>query len=456
MEYTLLKNYENEKSNEFENKEKILRNNGKWLSPWEFYELVYSDFSRDSEIMVVEAGRRYVAMKYAAAIEYGFGKSDIYFTPAVFWQNYKRDSKIDKLYAFVIDIDNVTSRFLSSMLASLERNSPLVPTAINNSGSGVHFYYILEKPLLTYPKVRRMAGELYKRLNKIFEFETDKHSIGHAFRAVGSMTKYGNVTTAYKIGDLWTPEELAEAVGMEWVLPEPSADAKTPASEKMVSFATYLAEDAKLDKPDFSNFGETYKFIGEQSGKRFRVSRFALSQSELAREDMFTNKEPNARKGWYYGTRRKILERAERTRRYSSLMALCVIAYKCRIPKGELVSDVEEIADLWSADERWRDDPFNRRNLPAALRCYSQKFLKVSRAKLEEWLGWEFGRTKRNGRTRKEHLTMVANLKKSRSFSAVADFIKAHPEAKKTEIAAGTGLSRVTVNKYYDAAKQII
>lgn len=437
---------------EFAGKEAILQDACKWLSPWDFYSLLFSDFTSDDKIMVVEAGRRYVAQRYDMAIEYGLGRDDVYFCPAVFWQDFKRDTKIDKLYAFVIDIDNVKPSFLSVILSGIKRGAIPSPTVITNSGSGIHFYYILAKPLVTYPSVRKMAFRLYDELNRSFEFKTDKHSLGHAFRMVGGTTKYGDISTAYQVGGLWNVEELADAIDLLWEFP--TVGNGGAATEKMREFATYLAGRSGEPLPDFEKFGETFDYIKRH--KVFVNKTYDLSQRDLDRADMFTDSRPNGQKGWYYYTKQKIIERAAPEHRYSSLMALCVIAYKCRIPQAEIEQDIDYIADLWEVDRRWVNDPFNRKNVPAAMRCYSQKFLKVSRFTLEEWLGWEFKGTPKPKKKQAAHLQSIADMKRGKYLNIVMQSVKENPQAKKIDIERDTGLNRRTVSKYYEAAKAMV
>ena len=437
---------------EFHDKDVFLSSVGSRLSPVEFYDILFPDLDDDGKIMAVAAKQKYFAVKKGEIIDLIAGRDDIYFAPVQFWDNFKRDSFIDKIWAYVVDIDHVAPGALAALFLSLQRNGPL-PTVITNSGHGVHLYYILDPPFEVYSGTRKNAAELYTALNRVFEFKTDRHSIGHAFRAVGGLTKLGDVTTAYRVGDMWTIEELADVVDYVWITPPPVADRNTEASEKMVAFARALALEAKVEEPDYSSFNDTYQFIKTMKGNRFSKSGLDLRDMASDRSGMYTTARPNAGANWYYNTRTQILLKTEVTHRYTSLMALCVIAYKCRIPEAELRQDIENIADEWEVNPRWADDPFNRKNIPDALRCYSQKFVKVRRDTLEEWLGWEFHHRAPPVRSQDEHLEHIADQRRGRTLGLIMKALREDPGATKTAISKRTGLSRPTVIKYYDAAK---
>ena len=135
-------------------------------------------------------------------------------------------------------------------------------------------------------------------------------------------------------------------------------------------------------------------------------------------------------------------------------MALSVIAYKCGVSYEELEADVYMIADMWRHTAQW-DSPFNRSNVPAAMRCHSPKFSRVRRETLEEWLGWAFtGTTKRNGRTRQDHLGRVAIGKRIISVDKISKYLKENPNASRAQIAKALKMSRNTVAKYYEIAKK--
>jgi hypothetical protein len=440
---------------DFRKKEEILGHYGEWYSRDMFYDTVFHGAKETEKIMLVEAGKKYLALPREEAMEFSVGRDDVYFCSAHFHDDFKNDNFIDTLYAFIIDIDDLSPVFLEEILKGIiQRGTAPLPTMVVNSGQGVHFYYVLQEPLHVYPTTRKKARELYRVLNEVYEYAPDKHSIGHAFRGVGSLTKLGDVATGYKIGDFWTVEDLGDAVGYNWYIPDIASKEGEAASEKMQRYASHLAELYGVPEPDFSSFIETHQFIEDMTKGHFKQGTLSNKDFEAESGVFLTDAAPNGSPAWYRRTRDAVLEKTELEHRYKSLMALSVIAYKCRIPYEQLQKDVEHIVNRWAVDARWGRNPFNMKNVPAALRCYSQKFIRVRRETLEDWLGWEFpGRKKeKKYKDQQEWLETLADQRSGASVRKIRAVLEEDIYMKKTEIARRTGLSRQTVYTHYPAA----
>ena len=428
---------------EFAEKSNVLLDYGTWLSPWDFYSLLFGQLGANDKVMVIEAGNKYMAMPLESAIDFSMGRSDIYISPAIYFQNRYKSSFLDRIFAIAVDVDNVGAKMLHVIMQNIQRGELARPTAVTNSGSGIHFYYIFTNPLIAYRNVRAAAYSLYDSLHSHFGEGinlTQKHWIGQPYRVVGGLTKAGDVSQAFRIGEFWTPETLAIACKSTWQVSQ--LDRAAGATEKMQKYASLLAELQELPKPDFTNFDETYDFINANQKVIFsaRVTNKAVTP-------------PQSSQKWYEDTRRRIVHETREGKRYSSLMALCVIAYKCQITREAVERDIYMIADLWSR-EKWLT-PFNRSNIKAALRCHSPNFIKVRRATLEEWLGWTFpGTCKRNGRTQTEHLEKIAVEKRAHSMYHIERYLKDNPVASRKRVALDLGMSRNTVAKYYDWVKK--
>ena len=434
---------------EFAEKNDILAECGEWLSPWDFYDLLFEGIQDGERVMVIEAGKRFVSLPLEQMLEFSLGRDDVYISPAIYYQNRYKSSFLDKLFAIAVDIDNVYPRMLSRLMRSVSNGEYPIPTMITNSGNGVHFYYVFTEPVRTYRNVRDAARDLYDALHAFFGEGlalTQKHWIGQPYRVVGGLTKAGDTTTAYLTGDKWTPEQLATACNSVWRVEAP-ADRSGPATDKMRSFAAYLAELKGVTVPDFESFNETHDFI--RQNRTF---------AKVRPDGNFINDSPRCTPKWYEETRSRVLEETQEGHRYSSLMALCVIACKCGVSKGNVESDIDMISMLWRQDKgRWRT-PFNRQNIPSALRLYRPEYLKVRRETLEDWLGWKFPKNscKRNGRSQAEHLDRVALGKKNNSVFRLEAYFRKNPDASQRQAARETGMSRNTIAKYYLWAKSLI
>lgn len=444
---------------EFKAKNTILEQHGTWLSPWDFYDLLFPELDEEQRVMIVEAKVKYKAMTLGEAIELGVGRDDIYIAPATYHEDYYDTDFLDYLYAIVVDVDYVRPGTLKVLLSRVKSGELPKPTAITNSGSGVHFFYIFDKPVYCYPRIRIALRSLYGAVHALFDTgvgQTQKHHIGQAYRVVGGLTKAGDVTTAWRTGDTWDVEKLAEAVGYEWN-PKP-IDKDGPATEKMKAYAQSLAEKAGVPEPDYGNYVETFEFIQEYKAI---FQKTKPTRKNVQKAGIYTDAAPNGKAQWYYATVPKVMSRTQEGKRYSSLMALCVIAYKCRIPEERLDQDLEEIAIVWSeAVQRW-SDPFKVKNVPAAKRCYHQDFVKVTREQLEEWLGWEFKvttrrRPKGERMKRDDHLAKVHRQRRGGTLVLIADYLEKNPEASQRQIARDLNCSRNTVAKYIEKAKRMV
>ena len=82
--------------------------------------------------------------------------------------------------------------------------------------------------------------------------------------------------------------------------------------------------------------------------------------------------------------------------------------------------------------------------------CDPEKARTVRAATLENWLGWSFDRkTKRNGRTRKEHLAKVAADRTAASRRRVWACLRETPMATISELARKLSITRRTAAKYF-------
>lgn len=74
-------------------------------------------------------------------------REDVAVNPCGYWNNYPKRELLRKVFAFVMDVDGVRPQTLSYLLERIESGSFPRPTSITNSGSGIHFFYILDKAL---------------------------------------------------------------------------------------------------------------------------------------------------------------------------------------------------------------------------------------------------------------------------------------------------------------------
>ncbi|MCD8287987.1 MAG: hypothetical protein LUC18_04005, partial [Porphyromonadaceae bacterium] len=218
------------------------------------------------KIMTVFGEKSYKALPIETALELSEGKDNAYCCSVTFYDNYKRDQYIEWVFAFVVDVDNVKPSYLNVILKNLV-NISMMPTYIVNSGRGLHLYYVLKEPLRLYPEIRPRAMELHKELNKAMTpfFTPDVHSLGQAYRIVGSNTKIGEVATSFKVGPKYDVVDIANFCEYPW-------HDRSRATDKMVSFSEAIIKTLGLHiRPNYNDSHATFDFIAAHKDEYYLV-----------------------------------------------------------------------------------------------------------------------------------------------------------------------------------------
>lgn len=334
--------------------------------------------------------------------------SDLYLRLCSFFGSYPKMCNMKRLYALVVDIDGVSAPDLRNILIS-NQFQQFTPTYIVNSGQGVHFVFVFDKPIEAYNYIKQHIKTLYKALKTTFTGISDGYkvdmttSIMQPLRVVGSKTKLGQTTTCYCVGKRWNYDELTKALE----LPQKPL---SPLEQKQATPGPAKEEKA------------TVAYI------------------------------PNARAGFYNYTLKRIYAEVQEGNRYTSMLALVIIAYKCRreIEYSKLVSDLHSIVDYFNESTKKRKVKYTEIN--KALKAYNNKATLTTAERLEEWLGFKFGRSKRNGRKQNEHLKIARESKKKKQeterLSIMNRYLSQNPRATLNELVETLGWNRNTVVKY--------
>lgn len=111
-------------------------------------------------------------------------------------------------YAIIIDVDSVNKNNLISLLGMCTNHIVPMPTAIVVSGNGIHVVYMLDEPIPTYPETLDALSDLKAILSrKLWNEKTSTDSkiqyqgITQGYRMVGTKTKRGHITRAFKVGN---------------------------------------------------------------------------------------------------------------------------------------------------------------------------------------------------------------------------------------------------------------
>ncbi len=396
-----------------------------------------------------------------------FGHNDVAINPCGYWNNYPKGSLMRRIYAFGMDVDEVRPDTMKHLIAHIEDGKFPRPTAITNSGSGVHFFFILDVALQVgskekYLQNKKLAQQVYfmlhKRLMDLYP-GVQKHHIGQDYRVVGSVTKFGDITTAWQSGSFWNIEDLARAVGVnsdEFYLP------MTSASIPMQLYAKSIAKSLELPEPNMNNSREVYDFIAEHKDAAYAIRCAEREKTGKGKKKLF---------GWYETTWNRVYTRTEAGNRFNAMKGLAIVACKCNISEERFEHDLYKLSTLWQ-ERIWKGaDPFNTDNIEAIMRMFrnGERYRKTKRETLEGYFGWKWsGKSKRREKPlkREDHVKVMNTFRDIKypngewrnqngaptALDKVQEWRENHPDGKKADCIRETGLSKKTVYKWWDGA----
>lgn len=370
-----------------------------------------------------------------------------------------RANKLDKaqrMHALAFDLDGVGAGELKNLFlrfgkpAKRIRTLPM-PTFLVVSGTGLHVYYVFEKPVDLYPNIKLQMKSLkhditfrmwdYKGTSKLKQIQYQ--SINQGFRMVGSINnKYGVPVRAFKIGDKVTVDMLNPYVNKisQVDLTKPFAPSKISRKQAAELYPDWyqrrVIERSKLPKK------------WDISGKR------AKKMGEEHRYDLYN---------WWLKKSGEILG----GHRYFYMMCLAIYACKCDVPKRKLRADLEDVYKELQTVEH--ENALEPADVKAALEAYDRNLYNFKIEDVEKLTNVRIERNKRNGRKRAVHIKYMNNQRafkvemgectnggRPEKAEIVADWCRKNPHGTKADCIRETGLSKKTVYKwwFYDVIQE--
>lgn len=360
--------------------------------------------------------------------------------------------------ALIFDLDGVGLNEIQSLFLRFGgdpnelRRLPM-PTYLVASGSGLHIYYVFDKPIDLYPNIKLQLKSLkydltfrmwdYKGTTQVEEIQYQ--SINQSFRMVGSTNaKYGSVIRAFRTGERVTLEYLNG-----YAKEKNRVNLKKPFRPSQMRL-----EEAKEEYPDWY---QRTVVEGHREPKKWDIK----GKQGYALYDWWLN-HINEIKGGH---------------RYFFLMCMAIYACKCDVPKKKLREDMKKaLAELERVEHHNPDgseDHMHPEDIKSAMEAYDKAYYNFTINDIEHLTDVRIERNKRNGLKQNQHLYLARRRKEDMKAielpmkapegrpkgsgtaqQRVAAYQAEHPEATVTEIARGLGISRTTVYKWVKKSVQ--
>lgn len=358
------------------------------------------------------------------------------------------------MYAITVDLDKIRTNGQKPIGLMNLWNGHIMraeripkPTAIVSSGTGLHLYYILDRPIPLFKNIVEQLQAFKQKLTwliwneGIVDIKSDadiqQEGIFQAFRMVGTITKNGDRARAFLTGDKVSMEYLNEFV-----------DEKNRVTQFKYK-SNLTLKQAKEKYPDW--YGRRIE-NGEPKGV-WHVNRALYD--------------------WW---KKKIFEGARVGHRYNCLMVLTTYAMKCSMydPKHnpnpvtyeELEKDCFDFMEYLEGLTDDENNHFTEGDVLDALQLYKNSYINYPRAAVEYRSGISVPANKRNGRKQKLHLRLARSNRdilceergkenwwdgggRPKKEDEVLKWVAEHPDGTPKQCIEETGISKNTVYKYW-------
>lgn len=363
-----------------------------------------------------------------------------------------------KCHGFIIDLDGVGMLELQSFWGWVEHLEKIpYPTYVANSGHGLHIYYVFENPVPLYPKVVQHLQNLKRGLTHwVWNRETSNYKpqerqfqgIYQSFRMIGSRTKLGKgnarnkyLVKAWKTGKKVSIHYLNQFVDDYFKCPE----------EPDYSSWDWVNEEHHTLSECKELYPKWYlkRIVNNEPAGQWKCSHglYDWWLDEILNGKSIT---PGERDGAKDGTR------------YHCIAMLYVYAIKCMIPKEQVDADAMNLLDALNDLTIREDNDFTEKDIIAASKFYDTKYVRMSRQEIMRKTQLLILPAKRNGRSREQHLKIARFTRDlthenwrnkdgaPKKQAIVREWRMAHPDGKKIDCHRETGLSRVTIDKWWN------
>ena len=351
------------------------------------------------------------------------------------------------MYAMVIEIDDIVGPVgIKELIYSWTRTNLRMPqpTYIVCSGSGLHLYFVFERPIPMYANIFKQLSEIKNHFTRAFwnPYVTKLHqsekvqyeSINQPFRCVGTITKNRRTyAMAFETGPKVTIEYLNNL----------------------------LPDDLKMDVIYKSNLS---------------LAEAKVQYPKWYQRKIVEKKERghwNRHKGIYFNWIEKMKKQTVVGHRYLCLENLCSLAVQCQIEPTQVEKDCRELAMYLETLTNDDSNHFTEYDVISALKTYHEADERAYRRRIDfisHKTGIQLTPNKRNGQTQKEHLEEARAIRDIRikrkgkinwwegngrpvgsgtAEQKVLEWQQQHPSGSKSECHRDTGLSYPTIRRWW-------
>lgn len=369
------------------------------------------------------------------------------------------------LHAFTIDLDGVWEEQLSLILYQMRVGIYPQASAIINSGTGLHLYFMLDHPVPLYPKYIPWLQALKTALtNRVWNEDTSDQKkrqyqgIFQGFRMVGTTTKLNGGKEGSKLKDkyetvafTYEPEGKLWRVDLDYLLDQVD---------------NQISDNSVLSYPLEESHKVVWTALDEAKQKWPEWYQRRIVDGKPA--GRWNN--DRALYDWWLA---KLKDGKDVTvhHRYHCLRALVAFAEKVGIDRedGKGISRQELEADMWSllpifeSKTETPDNHFTEVDVLAAIKTIG-KGTNLSRKYIEHATAIPMPANKRNGRKQEVHLAGARAIQKINDefngtdwrdgngrkpkANLIRKYAYEHPKVNHSQIAEALGVSRTTVIKW--------
>lgn len=284
------------------------------------------------------------------------------------------------IYALAFDLDGITEqKYIDDLFHQIEIDYIPKPTYIVWSGGNIHLYYKFSNPIPCFENIVIQLQELKTALTKkiwnmyltSLSNKPQIQSLFQGFRMVGTITKGGNRTEAFEVGEPVDIEYLNNYVDDKYRVKE------------VVYKSNLTLEEAKIKYPDWYN----KRIINKQRRGTWKCKR-----------DLYE---------WW---KRKLKAEIKEGHRYYGLMCLSVYAKKCGIEREELEKDSFELLGFMDSLTVDESNHFTVDDVYASLEMFNDDYITFPIDTISDLTQIRIDKNKRNGRKQEEHLARIRKL----------------------------------------------